>query len=563
MKKLARTSGRGNSSDIALIHPPHILHQKKYNIFPLPWNLDHIGSTSFIGRYPVGPSWNIPPAGFSTMKNFVESASGYSARIHNLALLRSQPAAAVAEKFRQLDLADKSILANLAEAGSHRRIAAYISRIKASLFAVDLHWIVYAQGAVETLRLIKELHPHSYTLVGGLSAGYFKEEILRDNSFIDFLIIGDGCRPLLSLIRQIKGKKDFSQVPNLIYRKKTAFGYGPKRLYNDLECCQGDERSPAAFSRGCPLQCSTCGGPRYSTSRRGAGKDRSIYSIESIMRKLFHLASQGQSRQRVSICHDPFLTLGKAKWEALLNEIKRNNLKLNFLIEFFLPHTREDILNIERRIPGSQIHICPETMDENVRAFHKRLRYSNKQLIMNMDLINKSDSLSMSVWFMAGLAKDTKRSVDGTLAFIRGYYKKLRNKKDNLLSYNEMLFIDPGSPAFEDPDKHGFKIIKRSFADYAQSFIMPFFKCQINYETRHFNKDQLFALFLYMHDQMNSIYRQNKLISEEAYQKIRQYNLLLREYEPDYDRAMAVVGSALREKYFKAIGDKFMRKLNS
>ena len=142
MRKHALLLKSDKSSDIALIHPPYILHHKKYNIFPVPWNLDHIGSTSYIGKYPVGPSWNIPPAGFSTMKNFVESESGYSVRIYNLALLRSQPSAAVAGKFKRLYLEDESIITNLAEMASFRRIAAYIGQIKANLFAVDLHWLV-------------------------------------------------------------------------------------------------------------------------------------------------------------------------------------------------------------------------------------------------------------------------------------------------------------------------------------------------------------------------------------------------------------------------------------
>ena len=382
MRKHALLLKSDKSSDIALIHPPYILHHKKYNIFPVPWNLDHIGSTSYIGKYPVGPSWNIPPAGFSTMKNFVESESGYSVRIYNLALLRSQPSAAVAGKFKRLYLEDESIITNLAEMASFRRIAAYIGQIKANLFAVDLHWLVYSQGAVETLRLIKEIQPSSYTLVGGLTAGYFKEEILRKNSFIDFLIIGDGCRPLKTLIQQIKNKKDFSLVCNLIYRKRDTLSRGPRRSYNDFECCQSDEHAQVAFSRGCPLQCLTCGGSKYA--KLGAKREEvSVYSIESIMQKLSNLAGQNQQVRRVSLCHDPFLTLGKKKWEILLQEIKRNNLKINFLIEFFLPHSTEDILNIAEKIPGSQIHICPESMDARVRAFHKRLRYSNKQLIMN------------------------------------------------------------------------------------------------------------------------------------------------------------------------------------
>ena len=100
--------------DIALVHPPCIYSRERYAIFPLPWNLSHVGSSSYIGRYPIGPSWNEMPLGFFTMKNFFKNNSNYKVEIINLASLKLNfelnVPKTVLEKVEHIHRKDKSIL---------------------------------------------------------------------------------------------------------------------------------------------------------------------------------------------------------------------------------------------------------------------------------------------------------------------------------------------------------------------------------------------------------------------------------------------------------------------
>jgi hypothetical protein len=74
--------------DVLLIHPPYLLHDEGYPIFPLPWSLGHVGSTTYIGKYPVGPAWTYYPLGFNTMREFVRMNSDFSIEIKNLSVLK-------------------------------------------------------------------------------------------------------------------------------------------------------------------------------------------------------------------------------------------------------------------------------------------------------------------------------------------------------------------------------------------------------------------------------------------------------------------------------------------
>lgn len=552
-----------HTSDIILIHPPYVFNKEKYAIFPMPWNLSHVGSSDYIGRYPIGQAWNIEPLGFYTIKTFIETNSDYSVDIVNLANLKHTVPESLIDKFKHLHMKDRSILSDLVETMYPQKVIADIPNLKADLFAVDLHWLNYSQGAIQILQLLKQFHPDSYTVVGGLTASYFKDEIMKTFSFIDFLISGDGCVPLLQLITQIKNKKEFSNIPNLSYRENGLVKKGPKRYLSDFDFVRDNDKSTSSIptARGCPLQCITCGGSRYAFKNICNYKEARVYSVEFIMKHLFNRAKEHQEEQLVFLIHDPFFTLGKKNWAILLDEIARNRLSIRFLIEFFAPHSREDIYSIAEKAPGSTIHISPESMDAEVRTFHKQLKYTNRDLIMNMDVINSIDDLSMQVWFMAGLAKETRESIDRTLSFIESYFKGLRNIEKNSIKYNELLFIDPGSFAFDFPDKCGYALINKSFVSHMESFEMPIFKYQINYRTGHQTRDQLFDSFLYMHNKMNKIYYENNIISKELYDRATLYNILLEKYSVSYEEAFLEKDRTIRNKNFEKIGNLFRSEL--
>lgn len=554
--------------DIALIHPPHIFIQNDYPIFPLPWNLGHIGNPSFIGKYPISPSWNVEPLGFETIRNFIKKNSSYSIEIINLSLLRPMIFEYLSKKNVQVNKKDKSLLNDYAERFSPDIILSTLKSIKADVFAVDLHWLNYSHGAIKILESIKRIHPDSHTVIGGLTASYYAKEIMDAFSFIDFLISGDGCFPLLRLIEQINGKKQFSKVPNLLYREGGKLLFGPKRNLNDFEIVQDDVDSFTSIptGRGCPLQCITCGGSKYSSKRAFNYTKFNAYQIDSILEKLFKAHKKFKSYKKHEIpnlflIHDPFFTLGKKYWEILLNEINKQQLQISFLIEFFAPHSEEDILKIAKNVPGSAIHFSPESIDEKVRSFHKNLKYSNDKLIMNMNLINEIDSLSLQVWFMAGLAKDNHISISKTLTFIKEFYEKINDNEKTILKYNELLFLDPGSLAYDFPDKYGYKLIYNSFIEYFEAFAMPIFKYQLNYCTHIYNIHQLFSLFLDIHNKMNEIYYEKAVIDKQLFNRATIFNNLLLKYSPRYDNALLMKTIKSRNKLFNKIGMQFRADL--
>ena len=83
-----------------------------------------------------------------------------------------------------------------------------IRKLRPVAFGLDLHWMAHVQGALALAEIIKRHHPQVPVILGGLSATYYHEEILRQYPFIDFVVRGDSTeKPVLELLQAIKQKK--------------------------------------------------------------------------------------------------------------------------------------------------------------------------------------------------------------------------------------------------------------------------------------------------------------------------------------------------------------------
>jgi len=140
---------------------------------------------------PSSPVFEMYPIGFTSIVEYLVRA-GYRVRIVNLAARMLSNRNFDAEKM--------------------------IKRLSASVFGIDLHWMVHCHGAIEVARLVKRHHPEAKVVVGGLSASYFYEELLQYPE-IDYVIRGDSTEePLRQLMESVMKGREPKEVPNLVWR---------------------------------------------------------------------------------------------------------------------------------------------------------------------------------------------------------------------------------------------------------------------------------------------------------------------------------------------------------
>jgi B12-binding domain/radical SAM domain protein len=399
----------------------------------------------------------------------------------------------------------------------------HLKYLEAKVFGVGLHFQHHSQGAIEIARLIKELHPDSLVILGGLTATRFHEEIIRKYPFVDAVIRGEAEKPFLEFMNALNKNGKISPTPNLTYRTPSGklevtplmppsqnldeFEYTRLDLLEPKDSVYGSEAKPRwslVVGRGCVHNCAICGGSAY-TYKTYLGMDKpAMRSPGKIVEDIKRLNAQGI--RNIGLYQDPRMG-GKKYVKELLSGLKSLASKLDRLsLDLLAPADEEfikDIAGIGRQVV---IHICPDTGCDDIRKKLGR-NYTTDELMQTIRLCHKY-LIPVTTFFSVGLAGETREKVLETLdlwAELASIDTLTLSKTD----YWELgcnipvggpivgpIVLDPGSLAFDEPEKYGYKLKYRDLEEYIKGLSEPSWPSWLNYETELLNTDEITALIL-------------------------------------------------------------------
>ena len=102
----------------------------------------------------------------------------------------------------------------------------------------------------------------------------------------------------------------------------------------------------------------------------------------------------------------------------------------------------------------------------------------------------------LDVFFMVGLPHQSYDSVMGTVDYAEQLLTRYGTANDHrLIPFISPLapFLDPGSRAFEDPQRHGYRLHCRTLDEHRQALLAPSWKHVLNYETQWLDRDGIVA----------------------------------------------------------------------
>lgn len=467
--------------DAILIHPPAIYDFRKKTIFPGP-----------IG-YTVGESTDqfmIPPVGMLSIADYL-SRNNYRVIVDNLC--------------------ERMVT------GEDFDVEEHIKSLSARVYAIGLHWCVHSQGAIEIARLCKQFHPEAMVVIGGLTATVFAEEVIRNHDFVDAVIRGEAEKPFLSLMQALEKNGELEEVPNLTFRDSEGKAVSnpllePDDDLDEYEFTRLDLLEPrgAIYSkdmpahwmvpvcRGCLHNCVTCGGSAYSYRTYLGRKKPAFRSPEKIAEDIQKLSRQGI--QFVFLFQDPTMG-GKEYWKHLLAVLRKAEINLvQLTMELFGPVDEEYIKDLSKIGVPVLINISPESMVDDVRKAHGR-NYTNKELFRTIDLCNKY-GIATNIFSMIALAKDTAGTIKKTwgewerICLLNQRFVRAGDGAPVFHSFGPMVLLDPGSPAFNFPDKHGYHILFEDLEDFIDGMSLPSWHQWMSYETRLLNRDSIVRLII-------------------------------------------------------------------
>ncbi|MGO1713347.1 MAG: B12-binding domain-containing radical SAM protein, partial [Senegalia sp. (in: firmicutes)] len=134
-----------------------------------------------------------------------------------------------------------------------------------------LAFSTYIWGIEETLTICKKLKivkPDLKIILGGPEVSFDIENLMKDNSFIDFIIYGEGEETFREFIIEYLNNEKYNNILGLSYRDDKEIKINsPRMLMENLDKVASPFKNMDSFknkiiyyetSRGCPFNCKFC-----------------------------------------------------------------------------------------------------------------------------------------------------------------------------------------------------------------------------------------------------------------------------------------------------------------
>ncbi|OGP84281.1 MAG: hypothetical protein A2Z08_02095 [Deltaproteobacteria bacterium RBG_16_54_11] len=378
----------------------------------------------------------------------------------------------------------------------------YIGRTHPRIVAFPLHWHPQAYDVMEQARQVKEAFPEVFVLLGGLTASYYHREIVEQFSCVDAVIRGEGEIPLLRLVEAVRNSGALEQVPNLTWRRGEVVCENPLAYCASQEIVDGlcftnftllknhrtyidwvlmpffvkgfsKERNRLFFSlktrmfdlmigRGCPVNCTWCGGGR-DAQRLIAGRRQVIFrDAERVLDSIREALRWGY--ETMHVCFDPY-PQQPDYYLKLFARIREEALPVEFFFESYGLPTREFVDAFARTFgPRSLLALSPESGVEEVRRRNKGYAYTNQELWDCLAYI-RDKGVKVDLFFGLGLPFERAEDLQETARLIT----RIRRHFPNVQGIRTFTIeMEPGAPWQRHPERFGIETNQLTFSDFSR-----------------------------------------------------------------------------------------------
>jgi len=361
---------------------------------------------------------------------------------------------------------------------------------------ISLHWHYQSDDCIRLVNTIKSVRPDIKIILGGFTASFFSNEIMENNKNVDFIIRGEAEIPLLDLLKAISSNEpEFSSIPNLTWRNRGEI------IHNELDYIASEDdlnklnftnfelmehfsaysrtsisipyyskdllaqynTFPLCIGRGCPVNCTFCGGSRMSQQVINK-RNRVIFrSHEAVLESIKDAVQAGIDCLYISFDPDP----NKKYYRELFRVIRNNSINLSMVFECWSIPTFDFIDDFSETFgkgKHSIIVISPETASEKLRKRHKGFYYTNNELMGVLRYL-KEKEIFTEVYFSYPLPYENIDDVNETIDFMEQIHREIGNHCKVLI---QDFDFDPASPMFLNPEENGITRIAESFSDYCR-----------------------------------------------------------------------------------------------
>jgi B12-binding domain/radical SAM domain protein len=389
-------------------------------------------------------------------------------------------------------------------------MSAFMIKLAAPVFAIEMNEIVQAMGALEVAGLIKKYHPESRAILCGCTASSFFSELI---TFPQVDGIMQGVCDEMCFVPLLKAAEPgkFGKVPNLVWKDKRGRVHENELLaepisaspcitsyyasvvsqilrYRDFDVAAILKkwlRHPEVgiFKTGYAGFSSF---PGYETRESLASIPPAFCTPEDVYRDIVEVCRF--SPDAVSIKGDIRMP-GKYYAERFLSLLQHRPAANALIFELSDTASPFFIQEIARAAPGFRLNIAPGSHDEIVR---KRLgySYSNKELESTIAAALKARARCVAVLFMVGLPGQTAASVIDTTTYCEYLLRRFDGDRRLAISIAPCSVL-PGYQDFGRPESYGFRPRFHSLEESLNAMSLPGWKDRLGYQTAEMSAEHI------------------------------------------------------------------------
>ncbi|MEH7275277.1 TIGR04190 family B12-binding domain/radical SAM domain protein [Neobacillus vireti] len=498
--------------DLVLLHPPTVYDFRKEMLFTGPIS-DVVPSSPVFEMYPIG---------LTSIGDYLERF-GLKVKIINIAnrMLLNQ----------NFDVEKK------------------IRKIKTKAFGIDLHWLPHAHGSVELAKIIKKYHPETPVMFGGLSSTYFHKELI-EYPCIDFVVRGDTTEKLiLMLLNKLESKDatEFSEIPNLTWKRNNQYFYNeityvPDSLdefnlpgyryiigsvfkyFNLLDALPYNgwlqyPNTAILTSKGCNYNCLICGGSRDAYELNCNRKKLVMRSPKRMLEDIALI--QRFTRAPIFLLND-IRQGGKEYVDEFLDGLAKMKIKNEIVFELFIYADEKFFEKLNRSMPKYSIELTLESADEDIRKYNGKLPCTNAKVIEMLQFALKHGCAKIDLFFMTGIPNQTYESAMRNVDFCEIIHKECDgNSRISYFVAPLSPFLDPGSPAFENPEKYGYKKFCHKLEDFREAMRQPSWKNMLSYETNSMTREEIVQATYDSALRLNEFKYNHQIITKDVHDEVQ------------------------------------------
>lgn len=272
-----------------------------------------------------------------------------------------------------------------------------------SIDADIIAFSVYIWNIEETLKLcenIKKIKKNVKIILGGPEVTYRSEAVLKDNLFVDYIIIGEGEETFKELIQSIETKG--CETPGHIsYRDNNKIIIGEMAIVCDTnkipriaESIVKDYDGKIVYIetvRGCPYNCSYC----LSSTIKGIRP----FEMERVKEELLVLIN---AKVRLIKFVDRTFNYDKKRSLEIWKFILENNICSEFHFEISAHLIDDEILEFLKNVPGETFRLeigVQSTNPETIKAINRNTDFEviknvTKEIVMNGNITTHLDLIA-------------------------------------------------------------------------------------------------------------------------------------------------------------------------